>query len=45
LSCGKGAGMKFDTIQSGKVIIVAGGTGMFPFIDFVDILFKKLLVF
>jgi NAD(P)H-flavin reductase len=44
LSCGKGAGMKFDTLLSGKVIIVAGGTGLFPFIDFIDILFKNALV-
>jgi predicted ferric reductase len=36
--------MKFETVGAGKVIIVAGGTGMFPFIDFIDILFKKSLV-
>jgi hypothetical protein len=36
--------MKFDIIGSGKIIIVTGGTGIFPFIDFIDILFKKSLV-
>jgi predicted ferric reductase len=37
--------MKFDTIDEDEVIIVAGGTGIFPFIDFLDILFKQSLVF
>lgn len=37
--------MKYNTISSeGKVVIVAGGTGMFPFIDFIDLLFKKVLI-
>ena len=36
--------MKFDTVTDGKVIIVAGGTGIFPFIDFIDIIFKKALI-
>jgi tRNA A37 N6-isopentenylltransferase MiaA len=36
--------MKLDKISSsGKIVIVAGGTGMFPFIDFIDLLFKKVL--
>jgi len=36
--------MKYNTVKhDGKIIIVAGGTGMFPFIDFIDLLFKKFL--
>jgi hypothetical protein len=42
LSQPMGAGMKFDQIPSkGKVIIVCGGTGILPFCDFIDLLFKR----
>jgi len=37
-----GAGLKFDTISSsGSVIFVCGGTGILPFCDFIDLLFKR----
>ena len=42
LSDPMGAGMKFDQIPpQGKVIIVCGGTGILPFCDFIDLLFKR----
>ncbi len=44
LSCGKGSGMKLLSLSQGEIIMVAGGTGIFPFIDFLDILFKKALI-
>lgn len=40
-----GAGLKFDTIsQSGSVIFVCGGTGILPFCDFIDLLFKRVKI-
>ena len=30
--------------KPGKIIILAGGTGIYPFIDTIDILYKKMLV-
>ena len=36
--------MKYKDInEEGKVIIVCGGTGLLPFCDFIDLLFKRLL--
>jgi hypothetical protein len=38
-----GAGMKYGTIRdSGLVVFVTGGTGLLPFCDFVDLLFKRV---
>ena len=40
-----GAGLKYDTISaSGLVIFVCGGTGILPFCDFIDLLFKRVKV-
>jgi hypothetical protein len=40
-----GAGMKLERIPlTGYMIIVTGGTGLQPFSDFVDLLFKRVLV-
>ena len=37
-----GCGMNYQSLNSsGKVVIVCGGTGILPFCDFIDILFKK----
>lgn len=37
--------MKFDKIpQGGVVVFVCGGTGLLPFCDFIDILFKRVQV-
>ena len=40
LSCEKGLGLKLKEIVPGKVVIVAGGTGLLPFSDIIDLLFK-----
>ena len=38
-----GAGMHYEKIpESGKVILVSGGTGVLPFCDFIDLLFKRV---
>lgn len=43
LSKPMGAGMHYQRLKSeGKVIIVCGGTGILPFCDFFDILFKRV---
>ena len=36
----KGRGMCLENVPPGDVVIVAGGTGLFPFLDLVDELFK-----
>ena len=45
LSKPMGEGMKYHELaHSGKVILVCGGTGLFPFCDFIDILFKRVKI-
>ena len=45
LSKSMGSGMKYGDIkEEGKVIIVSGGTGLLPFCDFIDLLFKRFLL-
>jgi len=31
-------------LAPGKIIIVAGGTGLYPFSDLIDLLFKSVLI-
>jgi NAD(P)H-flavin reductase len=40
LSSPKGEGLQFSQLKPGKVVIVAGGTGIYPFADLIDLLFK-----
>jgi hypothetical protein len=42
LSSPKGLGLELDVTKPGKIVIVAGGTGLFPFSDFIDLLFKEV---
>lgn len=44
LSKPKGEGLHFSHLKPGKVLIVAGGTGLYPFSDLIDLLFKSQLV-
>ena len=44
MSCSRGEGLHFAEIRPGKIIIVAGGTGVFPFSDLIDLLFKHTLL-
>ena len=44
VSCAKGAGLALHQKKPGKIILLAGGTGVYPFIDTIDILYKKALV-
>jgi hypothetical protein len=44
LSPPKGFGLKLNELAAGTVLIVAGGTGLYPFSDLIDLLFKDALV-
>ena len=44
LSCSRGEGLHFGELKPGRIIIVAGGTGLYPFGDIIDLLFKNLLM-
>ena len=44
LSLQKGLGLELETTNPGKIIIVAGGTGLFPFSDLIDLLFKDAFI-
>ena len=44
LSFQKGLGLELETTNPGKIIIVAGGTGLFPFSDLIDLLFKDAFI-
>ena len=44
MSCSKGEGMALHEKKPGTIFLVAGGTGVYPFIDLIDVLFKKMLV-
>jgi hypothetical protein len=42
LSPPKGFGLELDVTKPGRIVIVAGGTGLFPFCDIIDLLYKSL---
>lgn len=39
-----GRGLGLDKLRPGKVVLLAGGTGLYPFVDILDLLFKKTLL-
>ena len=40
----KGLGLQLSSIGSHRIIIIAGGTGFFPFYDTLDLFFKSELM-
>ena len=44
ISCSKGEGLQLAQTKPGRIIMVAGGTGLYPFSDFIDLLFKEQLM-
>lgn len=36
----RGRGLCLDLLPSGDVVFIAGGTGLFPFLDLIDLMFK-----
>ena len=43
-SCPRGRGLRLEELKAGKIVIVAGGTGLFPFSDLIDLLFKDQVI-
>jgi hypothetical protein len=44
ISCSKGEGLQLAHTKPGRIILVAGGTGIYPFSDFIDLLYKEQLM-
>ena len=40
----KGDGMGLNLKAPGLIVVIAGGTGIYPFIDLIDVLFKSVLI-
>lgn len=43
-SCPRGKGLELEDTKPGRIILVAGGTGIFPFSDLIDLLFKTQMI-
>lgn len=39
-----GRGLCLDKIPKGRIVIVVGGTGLYPFVDLIDLLFKTTVL-
>ena len=44
LSQPRGRGLELETTPEGTILIIAGGTGIYPFMDFIDLKFKQKLI-
>lgn len=44
LSVSKGEGLQLSSTKPGKILIIVGGTGLFPFSDLIDLLYKEQLI-
>lgn len=44
LSTQRGQGLKLYNIRPGKIVIFISGTGIIPFGDLIDLLFKAILI-
>jgi len=44
ISAPRGEGLRMSQLKKGHIIIVAGGTGLYPFSDLIDLLFKTYLL-
>lgn len=40
VSSQRGIGMRLETLKEGNIIFIAGGTGLCPYMDIIDLLFK-----
>ena len=40
----RGRGLELDVTNPGRIIVVAGGTGLFPFSDLIDLLYKSEVI-
>ena len=44
ISSNLGDGLALQEKEPGNILIVAGGTGVYPFLDLIDILYKLLMI-
>lgn len=44
LSRPRGLGLGLHELNKGNIIILSGGTGLYPFSDLIDLVFKELLI-
>ena len=40
----RGLGLELETTNPGRIIVLAGGTGLFPFSDLIDLLYKDYMI-
>jgi len=40
----RGLGLELVNTRPGRIVVLAGGTGLFPFSDFIDLLFKDRVI-
>jgi NAD(P)H-flavin reductase len=43
ISCVKGEGVQFESLRGGKILMLVGGTGIYPLSDLIDMLYKSAL--
>ena len=43
ISCVKGEGVQFESLSGGKILMLVGGTGIYPLSDLIDMLYKSAL--
>ena len=41
ISCPHGQGLKISSQREGNIVFLAGGTGFYPYMDIIDLLFKQ----
>lgn len=39
----KGRGMCFEAIPNGNIVMIGGGTGVYPYLDLIDAIFKVVI--
>ena len=40
----RGRGLELDTTNPGRIVVLAGGTGLYPFSDLIDLLYKDYMI-
>ena len=43
-SAPRGRGLQLDETKPGRIIVLAGGTGLYPFCDIIDLLYKDYMI-
>lgn len=40
----RGLGLSLDSFKDKRIVLFAGGTGLYPFSDFIDLLYKSMVM-